>query len=323
MNYTPIDSNQENPYITHSIFKIITNSFLPLKNLIFHSNFLTIHESSVCIVIPFLINPITTLQITVHLSCLFLSFSNILSYSCYFQTILSIMNDDDVKKQIKQMCDFILQEAREKANEIKVKTEEEYQIDLANQTQSGKAKVREEYALKEKGLDVQKRIAQSIEISKQNARKLGVREQLLNDLLQTTKEKLNKICDNQEEYKKIIKSLIIQGLIKIQENNIVIRCRQVDLDLVRSVMDGALEEYKQIMKNECQEDSKVTLTLNEQSERMLPPPPGHGPISCSGGVVLEGCNGKVILENTFDSRLEICFHDLKPIIRNILFPRQD
>ena len=102
------------------------------------------------------------------------------------------MNDDDVKKQIKQMCDFILQEAREKANEIKVKTEEEYQIDLANQTQSGKAKVREEYALKEKGLDVQKRIAQSIEISKQNARKLGVREQLLNDLLQTTKEKLNK-----------------------------------------------------------------------------------------------------------------------------------
>ena len=150
------------------------------------------------------------------------------------------MNDDDVKKQIKQMCDFILQEAREKANEIKVKTEEEYQIDLANQTQSGKAKVREEYALKEKGLDVQKRIAQSIEISKQNARKLGVREQLLNDLLQTTKEKLNKICDNQEEYKKIIKSF---------NRSIVFQAKQLESEAdVDAYVEQMRIQLKQLLK---------------------------------------------------------------------------
>ncbi|KAK8814367.1 hypothetical protein WA158_008229 [Blastocystis sp. Blastoise] len=230
------------------------------------------------------------------------------------------MNDSDVQKQIKQMCDFILQEAREKANEITVKTEEEYQIDLANQTQAGKQKVKEEYALKEKNLDVQKRIMQSTEATKQKTRMLIAREQLLVDLLRETKEKLSHIADNTEQYKNLIKQLIIQGLIKIEENDVTIRCRQVDLELVKSIVPEALNEYNTIIKNECKIDSTVSIKVNEESNKMLPPPPGESAISCSGGIVLEGHNGRIVLENTFDSRLDICFHDIKPIIRKILFP---
>ena len=37
------------------------------------------------------------------------------------------MNSDDTKKRINQMCEFIKQEAKEKANEIKIKTQEEFE----------------------------------------------------------------------------------------------------------------------------------------------------------------------------------------------------
>jgi V-type H+-transporting ATPase subunit E len=46
------------------------------------------------------------------------------------------MNDKDVDKQIKQMVDFITQEAKEKANEILIKATEEFNIEklrLVNQ----------------------------------------------------------------------------------------------------------------------------------------------------------------------------------------------
>ena len=39
------------------------------------------------------------------------------------------MSADDTKKRIDQMCEFILQEAQEKATEINVKTHEECELD--------------------------------------------------------------------------------------------------------------------------------------------------------------------------------------------------
>ena len=43
-------------------------------------------------------------------------------------------------------------------------------------------------------------------------------------------------------------------------------------------------------------------------------------ISCSGGIIMEGHSGRLVLDNTFDKRLEVCFHDLKPVTRKCLFP---
>ena len=55
------------------------------------------------------------------------------------------MNSDDTKKRINQMCEFIKQEAKEKANEIKIKTQEEFELDRQMLAQEGKMKVQEEY----------------------------------------------------------------------------------------------------------------------------------------------------------------------------------
>ena len=232
------------------------------------------------------------------------------------------MSADDTKKRIAQMCEFILQEAQEKATEINVKTHEECELDRQVLVQEGRMKVQEEYAKKEKDLQVQQRIAQSAEIGRQTKRRMVARDNLLNKLYQLAKERLAQLSINEKDkYTEVLRDLILQGLIKIEEPDIVVRCRKVDLELVRSILPEVREKYIKMMKDECDEDVDVTVTLNEEDNKMLPPPPDGTPmLSCSGGIIMEGHSGRLVLDNTFDKRLEVCFHDLKPVMRKCLFP---
>ena len=52
-----------------------------------------------------------------------------------------VLNDDDVKKQIDHMMAFIHQEAKEKADEIDSKAEEEFNIDKGRLVQQERLKV--------------------------------------------------------------------------------------------------------------------------------------------------------------------------------------
>lgn len=232
------------------------------------------------------------------------------------------MSASDTDKRIEQMCEFIKQEAIEKATEIKIKTQEEFDIDRQTIAQEGKMKVQEEYAKKEKDLQVQQRIAQSAEIGRQNKRRMVARDDLLNKLYGLAKARLADLSTKDvNKYKEVLKDLIIQGLIKIEEPDIVVRCRQVDMDIVREVIPCARDKFVEMMREECGEDVEVSVSLNEEESKMLPPPPDGSPmICCAGGIIMEGHSGRLVLDNTFDKRLEVCFHDLKPVTRKCLFP---
>ena len=56
------------------------------------------------------------------------------------------------------MINFIMQEAHEKVNEIRIKTDHDFNLEKQNLVQAGKLKVQEEYAQKEKDLEVQHRV---------------------------------------------------------------------------------------------------------------------------------------------------------------------
>ncbi|KAH0467878.1 hypothetical protein IEQ34_002911 [Dendrobium chrysotoxum] len=63
------------------------------------------------------------------------------------------MNDADVSRQIQQMVRFIRQEAEEKANEISVSAEEEFNIEKLQLVEAEKRKIRQEYERKQKQLN--------------------------------------------------------------------------------------------------------------------------------------------------------------------------
>ena len=57
-----------------------------------------------------------------------------------------------------QMVQFIHQEAKEKAAEIKLKTDEEFNIEKLRMVEAEKQKIRAAYEVKEKQVEVQKRM---------------------------------------------------------------------------------------------------------------------------------------------------------------------
>jgi V-type H+-transporting ATPase subunit E len=68
------------------------------------------------------------------------------------------MNDSEVSKQVQQMVHFIKQEAEEKANEISVAAEEEFNIEKLQLVEAEKKKIKQEYERKEKQVDVRKKM---------------------------------------------------------------------------------------------------------------------------------------------------------------------
>lgn len=227
----------------------------------------------------------------------------------------------DASNQIKQMIEFIKQEAREKAEEIQVKTDAEFNAKKLNLVHLARMEIKEEYAKKRKQASAEKRIAQSRLVNSARFEQMRRRDALLKELKQEVTNRLAEVSKN-PKYPDLIKTLIIEGLITIMEPKVEVRCRQVDLNIVQRQLQPALEEFKALMKQECNLVPEVVVSLN--SSDFLPPPPSatHSGIACTGGVTLAARGGKIVCRNTLDARAEHAFHDLLPTVRELLFGKR-
>ncbi|KAJ0398836.1 hypothetical protein ATCC90586_001363 [Pythium insidiosum] len=224
------------------------------------------------------------------------------------------MNASDADRQIKQMVNFILQEAQEKANEIRIKTEHDFNLEKQMLVHNAKLKIQEEYIRKEKEREVNKRIARSAEIGASRRKKMIARDELLKTLIVDGQQACRNAVTDQNKYKALLRDLIVQGLIKQFETDVIVAVRQQDVQLAESVLKEAVDKYVAIMKKEANLDvSKTKVTINRHAEGMLP-------ASKAGGVVLYAKQGKIVCDNTLDTRLDQVYYDLKPQVRKALFP---
>ncbi|TMW69668.1 hypothetical protein Poli38472_001824 [Pythium oligandrum] len=224
------------------------------------------------------------------------------------------MNASDADRQIKQMVNFILQEAQEKANEIRIKTEHDFNLEKQMLVHNAKLKIQEEYARKEKEREINKRIARSAEIGASRRKKMIARDELLKTLIVDGQQACRNAVTDQNKYKTLLRDLIVQGLIKLYETDVIVSVRQADVQLVESILREATDKYITIMKQEANLDvSKVKVTLNKYAEGMVP-------ASKAGGVILYARQGKIVCDNTLDTRLNQVYYDLKPQVRKALFP---
>ena len=116
----------------------------------------------------------------------------------------------DPQRQIRQMVNFIMQEAHEKVNEIKIKTEHDFTLERQNLVHHGKIKIQEEYAQKEKDLEIQQRVSRSNAIGESRVKKMKARDDLLQKLKKEALERLEGFTTT-PQYSNMIKKLIIQG----------------------------------------------------------------------------------------------------------------
>jgi V-type H+-transporting ATPase subunit E len=216
------------------------------------------------------------------------------------------LSDADVQKQIKHMMAFIEQEATEKAEEIDAKAEEEFNVEKGRLVHSQRLKIMEYYERKEKQVEMQKKIQASNMLNQARIQVLKTQEEHLAKLIEETRRRLSTVTKNEEKYGKLLQLLIAQGLFQMLEPELVIRCLKDDVPLVKDALKGALEYYTKMTKRECK--------VKVDEENYL----GN---NISGGVEMLIPNGKIKIENTLESRLEMIASQLLPEIRVRLFGR--
>lgn len=177
-----------------------------------------------------------------------------------------------------------------------------------------KLAVQEEFLKKEKDREIQNRIARSNEIGECRIKKMKLRDTLLQQLLQEATQKCIAITKG-ANYPQLVQKLIVQGLIKIEENTVQIYCRTADLAMVQKILPAAVKEYTELLQRESGVALSPVVTVNVDRSRDLPD-------SVGGGVLLTALAGHITCDNTLQSRLTLVYEELLPAIRSILFPEE-
>jgi V-type H+-transporting ATPase subunit E len=175
-----------------------------------------------------------------------------------------------------------------------------------------KLAIQEEFAKKEKDREIQERIARSAEIGECRVKKMKLRDELLQTLVKEAGAKCAVVARG-NNYPQLVQKLIVQGLIKIEENEVTVYCRKEDVSMVKKILPAAVNEYVDIMQRESGVKLSPAVKLSEDPAHMLPQ-------STYGGVMLTAIAGKIVCDNTMASRLNLVYEELLPSIRAILFP---
>ncbi|XP_041354944.1 V-type proton ATPase subunit E-like [Gigantopelta aegis] len=215
------------------------------------------------------------------------------------------LSDADVQKQIKHMMAFIEQEANEKAEEIDAKAEEEFNIEKGRLVQQQRVKIMEFYERKEKQVELQKKIQSSNLLNQARLRVLKAREDHIQSCLEEASRRLGEVAHDKHKYKNILEGLIAQGLFLLLEPVVILRCKEADVDIVKSVIPAAVHSYKTATKGR-----EVQVTIDK--DHYLTP-------DIAGGVELRAQGHKFTIDNTLDKRLELISYQMLPELREILF----
>lgn len=213
---------------------------------------------------------------------------------------MSTLSQDEVDKQIKQMVAFIEQEAKEKAEEISLKAEEEFNIEKGRLVQQEKMALMQQYERKEKQAEAAKKIAYSTKLNTARLEVLKAQEDHLKVVNGRAEEQLAGISKDKGKYKKLVTGCIAQGLVALLEADVTLYCRKEDASMVKEVIPAAIKMYKDLSGLDC----KCKLDTNEEL-----------PKSTGGGVILKAQNGTLSVDNTLSARLRLATDKLLPAVR--------
>ena len=175
------------------------------------------------------------------------------------------MNEQEVDRQINQMVQFIKQEAEEKANEIRVAAEEEFNIEKLQMVETEKQRIRKEYERKESQVEVKKKIEYSTELNAMRLKVLAAREEAIQGMLAEARATVGAVSAS-PAYAGLLVSLICQGVRKLEAKQAVVRCRAADAEKVKQAMQQA-------------QTSMPGVALKLDEHEFLPAAP-----ACNGGV---------------------------------------
>lgn len=221
------------------------------------------------------------------------------------------MQANDAERQIQQMVNFILNEAKDKADEIEAKAMEDFNIEKLKMVQLMKEKIRKEFTVKAKKVETQQRIQRSTAINKARLRSIEEANNVLKLVEADCKQNLASLIANKDKYKTILVDLIVQGCFALLEDKVTVTCRKEDEGLVQLAATEAEKRYATEIKTHTEAIKSVGLTVVSDASMA----------SKIGGVLLSCQGGAIRVDNTLAKRLEQLIEQDKPNIRHLLFPK--
>ncbi|KAI0542744.1 ATPase, V1/A1 complex, subunit E [Xylaria digitata] len=214
------------------------------------------------------------------------------------------LSDDQVGQELRKMTAFIKQEAIEKAREIEIKAMEEFSIEKSKLVRGETDAIDAAYTKKFKQASMTQQITRSTVANKTRLRVLGARQELLDDIFDQASKKLADAAKDKGKYQTVLKGLLLEGMYALNEDEVSVRARKADSDVVKKAAKEAEEEYQK----ETGKSSKVKLDEEDSL-----------PAESSGGIFIVGGNGKIEINNTFEERLRLLQSSALPAVRKALF----
>ena len=164
------------------------------------------------------------------------------------------MNPDQkfLLENLQKMIKYIQQETDKKVQIIKKEAGKDADLEKALLINPEKEKIAKRMEKELEDYKTKMKIAQSQKMNKLRLEKLKVKIDCVNSVFDEAREELiNKIKNEPNEYKNVLKNLMIQGFIKLMEENINIICKKEDYNIVCGLVDQAKSEFLEKLKKEA------------------------------------------------------------------------
>jgi len=200
--------------------------------------------------------------------------------------------------QVGKIEEIIINEAKEKAENIIVKAREEAKKVLGKAEQEAKREAEEIISKKKTDAEAQARRILSEAKLEARLKILNAKEQLISEAFDKALEKLKEFSQS-AQYKTALENLIKDAAIIIRGGDLEVLLPEntnVDLDLSK-------------IAKEVEEQTGVKTSLNISKER----------IRSIGGVIVRSKDRLLTVDNTFEARLERLREQLRVNVANLLF----
>merc|ERR1719272_610199 len=203
------------------------------------------------------------------------------------------MDPKDSTAQIEHMRQFILHEAREQASEIDAKADQEFYMEKQNLVKKLAVNVQTEFDRKGAAVDTDQKIHESNMNNKEKLKVLETKRLLIDDAFKQAALSLEQDAKNES----VIVGLIQQGAATFAEGaSIKVRSRKEDASVVKAAISKC--------GNKISFDNSVSIT---RSAAFVLESDKDFTYNCLGGVILVNEDETVIVDQTFNARLTVCF----------------
>lgn len=235
------------------------------------------------------------------------------------------MNNMQSKSIMDGMIEFIRTQGKERVQQIKSQMDYDFATQSEHMIMAEKKRLRDQM---NKDLQIAERDMKIKKSKAQNKARID-RMKRTNELVESLQAEAGRqmheqLANDQAAHKLLLKNLLVQGLIKLIEPKITLRCRQRDSDLLNSVVDEAVSEYKEAMLSqvvalEGKDDIPCVVTVDDKN--FLPDYNESDPThSCLGGFVMFAKKNRIVCSQKLDDRLGLTFQLSIPEMRASLFP---